>query len=83
MIEEDRILKMVLSDSKLSKEYNYNPDDYPDCNAALNSENAVVVAVAKIVENIFRDVVSKRPIDQKQLYLEIFDYLNNNYVYEN
>ena len=69
MTQKDKMLRMVLDDPKLRETYDYEPDDY------LNSENAIVVAVAKIIKELNG---SDDPSEQKRVYKTIFTYLNNN-----
>ena len=49
MNNKDKMLQLVLSDDKLSSFYEYNPDEFPTIQDALNAENPIVVAVAKII----------------------------------
>ncbi|HEX5152786.1 MAG TPA: hypothetical protein VFW07_15150 [Parafilimonas sp.] len=75
MNNEDKMLQLVLSDAKLSSFYEYNADEFPSIRDALNSENPVVVAVAKIIQGVARD--SDRG-SYKETYNEVVNYLNNN-----
>lgn len=75
MSNEDKILQLVLSDDKLSSFYEFNSDDYPTVNDALQSDNPVVVAVAKIIFSISGN---SEKITQKEVYNEVFNYLNRN-----
>lgn len=82
MIEKERMLQMVLENPRLMEDYNYNSEEYPDCYTALNGENAVVAAIAMIIEQISADLAKGKLIEEKQLYLKVFDYLNLNLLYE-
>ena len=77
MTQKDKMLRMVLDDPKLRETYDYEPDDYESIYDALNSENAIVVAVAKIIKELNG---SDDPSEQKRVYKTIFNYLNNNFL---
>ena len=75
MTQKDKMLRMVLDDQKLREAYGYAPDDYETIHDALSSENAIVVAVAKIIMELNG---SDDPTEQKRVYKTVFTYLNNN-----
>lgn len=75
MSNEDKMLQLVLSDNNLCSLYEYNPEDYPTIKYALKSDNPVVVAVAKIISGV--DSKLDKGI-HKEVYVEVFNYLNNN-----
>ena len=75
MTQKDKMLRMVLDDPKLRETYDYAPDDYESIYDALTSNNAIVVAVAKIIKELNG---SDDPSEQKRVYKTIFTYLNNN-----
>ena len=75
MTQKDKMLRMVLDDPKLQENYGYSPEEYESINDALNSSNAVVVAVAKIIKELNG---SDDPTEQKRVYKTVFTYLNNN-----
>jgi len=75
MTNEDKILRLVLSDPNLSAFYEYNADDFRTVNDALGSENPVVAAVAKIIRGIKGNSDKG---EQKEVYNEVFNYLNKN-----
>jgi hypothetical protein len=66
---------MVLDDPKLREIYDYELEDYESIYDALNSDNAIVVAVAKIIKELNG---SNDPSEQKRVYKTVFSYLNNN-----
>ena len=68
------MLQTVLSDLKLSEYGEYNPVDYDTIEDALKSENAIVVAVAKIIQGI------QRNSSEKEIYNEVSNYLKSNLV---
>jgi len=70
----DKMLQTVLSDLKLSEYGEYNPVDYDTIEDALKSENAIVVAVAKIIQGI------QRNSSEKEIYNEVSNYLKSNLV---
>ena len=51
MSNKERMLHMVLDDPKLQKLYDYDKSEYEDLYQALNSENVIVAAVARIIKN--------------------------------
>ena len=73
--QKDKMLKMVLNDQQLRDSYHYELSDFEDVYDALNSDNPVVVATAKIVDELEG---STDPSIQKKVYNSIFQYLNNN-----
>lgn len=75
MTQKDKMLRMVLDDPKLQETYGYEPDDYESIYDALNSNNAIVVTVAKIIKELNG---SDDPSEQKRVYKTVFTYLNNN-----
>lgn len=78
MHSEDEMLKLVLSNKNLRETYGYNPNDYPTMKSALLAEdNPVVVAVAKIIRNLNGKQDKSK---YKEVYKEIYEYLNNNII---
>ena len=77
MTNKERMLHMVLDDKKLQEQYNYNKSEYEDLYTALNSNNVVVAAVARIIKNLDG---STDESDQKKVYMTVFNYINDNYI---
>ncbi|MDO5316259.1 MAG: hypothetical protein Q4F82_09150 [bacterium] len=76
MTQKDKMLQMVLDDPKLQELYEYTRKDYDDgVYEAINSRNAIVSAVAKIIVELNG---SDDPSEQKRVYQTIFKYLNDN-----
>lgn len=75
MNNEDKMLQLVLSDNNLSSSYEYSATDYSTVEDALRADNPVVVAVAKIIRGISGS--SEKSV-QKEVYNEVFNYLNRN-----
>lgn len=75
--QKNKMLRMVLNDRRLVEAYGYNPLDYNDLNDALDSDNPVVVAVAKIIKDLDG---STNPSDQKRVYTTVFNYLNTKLI---
>lgn len=75
MSNEDKMLQLVLSDNNLSLFYEYNAEDYQSVSDALQSDNTVVVAIAKIIRGVVDN--SDRGV-HKSTYQEVFNYLNQN-----
>ena len=77
MTNKERMLHMVLDDPKLQELYGYDESEYEDLYAAINSENVVVAAVARIIKNL--DGSTDESI-QKKVYMTVFNYINDNYL---
>ena len=77
MTNKERMLHMVLDDKKLQELYEYDKSEYEDLYTAMNSENVVVAAVARIIKNLDG---STDPGDQKKDYMTVFNYINDNYL---
>ncbi len=75
MTNKERMLHMVLDDKKLQELYEYDKSEYEDLYTAMNSENVVVAAVARIIKNLDG---STDESDQKKVYMTVFNYLNDN-----
>ena len=77
MTNKERMLHMVLDDTKLQELYGYEKSEYEDLYQALNSENVIVAAVARIIKNLDG---STDESDQKRVYMTVFNYINENYI---
>ena len=77
MTNKERMLHMVLDNKKLQEEYGYDKEEYEDLNAALNSENVIVAAVARIIKDLNGATDEST---QKKVYMTIFNYINENYI---
>lgn len=77
MSNKERMLHMVLDDPKLQELYDYDKSEYADLYQALNSENVIVAAVARIIKNLDG---STDESDQKKVYMTVFNYINENYI---
>jgi hypothetical protein len=76
MSNEDKMLQLVLSDTNLSSFYKYNAEDYQSVSDALQSDNTIVVAVAKIIRGV--SGIGFYNGNKKEIYQEVFNYLNQN-----
>lgn len=76
MNNKDKMLQLVLSDEKLISAYDYKIEEFLTTKDALNSENPIVVTVAKIIHGIERNSTDKGAF--KETYNEIINYLNQN-----
>lgn len=75
MTQKDKMLQMVLDDPRLQELYEYSRKDYDEgVYEAINSDNAVVASVAKIIVELNG---SDDPSEQKRVYQTIFKYLND------
>ena len=75
MTNKERMLHMVLDDTKLQELYDYDQSEYEDLYTALNSDNVVVASVARIIKEI--DGSTDESV-QKKVYKTIFSYINDN-----
>ena len=77
MTNKERMLHMVLDDKKLQELYEYDKSEYEDLYTAMNSNNVVVAAVARIVKELNG---STDESDQKKVYMTVFNYIKDNYL---
>ena len=77
MNNKERMLHLVLDDRKLQELYDYDESEYEDFDTALNSENVLVVAVARIIKDLDG---STDESDKKRVYMTVFNYINENYI---
>lgn len=77
MNNKERMLHMVLDDPKLQELCDYDKSEYEDLYQALNSENVIVAAVARIIKELNG---STDESDQKKVYMTVFNYINENYI---
>lgn len=75
MTNKERMLHMVLDDTKLQELYDYDQSEYEDLYTALNSGNVVVASVARIIKEL--DGSTDESV-QKKVYKTIFSYINDN-----
>ena len=52
MTNKERMLHMVLDDTKLQELYDYDQSEYEELYTALNSDNVVVASVARIIKEL-------------------------------
>lgn len=77
MTNKERMLHMVLDDKKLQELYEYDKSEYEDLYTAINSNNVVVAAVARIIKELNG---STDESDQKKVYMTVFNYIKDNYL---
>lgn len=77
MTNKERMLQMVLDDAKLQELYDYDQSEYEDLYTALNSDNVVVAAVARIIKELEG---STDESTQRKVYMTVFNYINDNYI---
>jgi hypothetical protein len=75
MTNKERMLHMVLDDTKLQELYDYDQSEYENLYTALNSDNVVVASVARIIKEL--DGSTDESV-QKKVYKTIFSYINDN-----
>jgi len=74
---KERMLHMVLDDVNLQQRYSYDQSEYEDLCSAMNSTNVVVAAVAKIIMDLNG---STDETVQKKVYMNVSNYIKNNYL---
>ena len=72
------MLQLVLSDDNLRRFYEFNPHDYPTIQDALDSENPIVVSVAKIIDGVNGN---SNKVTFRETYNEVVNYLNQNILW--
>ena len=77
MTNKERMLHMVLDDTKLQEHYDYDQSEYEDLYTALNSDNVVVASVARIIKEL--DGSTDESV-QKKVYMTVFNYINENLI---
>lgn len=70
MTNKERMLHMVLDDTKLQELYDYDQSEYEDLYTALNSDNVVVASVARIIKEL--DGSTDESV-QKKVYMTVFN----------
>ena len=75
MTNKERMLHMVLDDKKLQELYEYDKSEYEDLYTAMNSDNVVVAAVARIIKELNGSTDESA---QKKVYMTVFNYINDN-----
>ena len=77
MTNKERMLHMVLDDTKLQELYDYDQYEYEDLYTAMNSDNVVVASVARIIKEL--DGSTDESV-QKKVYMTVFNYINENLI---
>ena len=77
MTNKERMLHMVLDDTKLQELYDYDQSEYEDLYTALNSDNVAVASVARIIKEL--DGSTDESV-QKKVYMTVFNYINENLI---
>jgi hypothetical protein len=76
-INEDKMLRAVLSNEELTEEYKYNPEEYSSVTSAFyagDDKQPIVVAIATIIKDI------KNGDAEKEVYKKIINLFNKNLV---
>ncbi len=68
----DKILQAVIVDEQLINCYNYNPGDYSSISDALNSDIAIIRALALIIDR------NELGASDKEIYNEVNNFLKSN-----
>jgi hypothetical protein len=69
LTNEDKVLQAVLSDQKLCEFAEYNVADFETISDALDSDNPIVCAIAKIIDG------NERSLTEREIYNEVSNYL--------
>lgn len=67
----DKILQAVIADEQLVSVYGYNPNDYNSIVDAINSDCAVLNAIARII------VGYEQKLTEKEIYNEVSNFLKS------
>lgn len=67
----DKILQAVISDERLVRFYGYNPDDFGSMSDALDSDIAVVWAIAQIINR------NEQGATNPEIYNEVSNFLKS------
>lgn len=65
----DKVLQAVLSDQKLCEFAEYNVAEFETISEALDSDNPIVCAIAKIIDG------NERSLTEREIYNEVSNYL--------
>lgn len=68
----DKILQAVITDEQLMNFYGYNPNDYSSISDALDSDNAVIRAIAQIINR------NEQKATEREIYNEVSNFLKSN-----
>lgn len=68
----DKILQAVITDEQLINFYGYNPNDYSSISDALDSDNAVIRAIAQIINR------NEQEATEREIYNEVSNFLKSN-----
>ncbi len=67
---KDKLLQAVLKEPVLSKFGEYDSDEYPTVDSAIESDNEVVSAVGRIIER------QSYNVSDKEIYREVCNHLS-------
>jgi len=68
----DKILQAVIADEQLINFYGYNPDDFRLISDALDSDIAVIQAIAQIINR------NEQKATEREIYNEVSNFLKAN-----
>jgi hypothetical protein len=68
----DKILQAVINDEQLIRFYDYSPDDYNTIAEALDSDVAIIHAIAQIIN------CNEQKATDKEIYNEVSNFLRSN-----
>jgi len=68
----DKILQAVINDEQLIRFYDYSPDDYNTIAEALDSDVAIIHAIAQIIS------CNEQKATDKEIYNEVSNFLKSN-----
>lgn len=68
----DKILEAVIADERLVSFYGYNPENFSSMSDALDSDVAVIQAIAQIINR------NEQKATEREIYNEISNFLKSN-----
>ena len=66
---DDKILQAVIADEQLVNFYGYNPNDYNSISDALDSDVALIQAIAQIINR------NEQKATEREIYNEVSNFL--------
>ena len=70
----DKILQAIIEDEELMQLGEFDPNKYQSLPQALGSNNAIIQAIARIIER------KEQKVSENEIYKEIFNFLKEKYI---
>ena len=77
MTKQEKMLNLILSDKELADYYDLDISNIYSMTDALNSDQPIIVAIAKIIKGINGSSKSSKI---NETYKEVFNYLNTELI---